>query len=359
MAPQAAAITLPWLSPWRVLIIGSTLGPIVESTLVSDLAQPQAFGDVSWIKPGRVSWSWWSDMASPRDYRKVFPFVDLASRLRWEYSLLDAGWHADGERRQRERAGRVRAGTGVGLIAWYNSGGAHNQAKDGPRDLMVDPETRRAEMRRIAALGFKGIKVDFMHSDKQYVIALYQDILRDAYANRLVVDFHGATIPRGWQRTFPNLLTMEAVLGAEQYGDTALPANAATVQHDLSVHAERDRIDGLHADDLRQRAAAAPAPDDQPARARAVGGVRERAAALRVDAGDDRRAARVRAPVPDGRCRRRGTRPGSWTATPGSSRCSRDAAGRTGTSARSRRTRWCRWRRSRCASSARGRTTCR
>ena len=161
---------------------------------------------------------------------------------------------------------------------------------------MVDPETRRAELKRIAALGFKGIKVDFMQSDKQYVIALYQDILRDAYANRLFVDFHGSTIPRGWQRTFPNLLTMEAVKGAEQYGDyTRSSENAAIVQHDLSIHAERDRVDGLHADDLRRRAGAAAASDDEPARARAVGGVRERVAALRVDAGDDRRTAGVRA----------------------------------------------------------------
>ena len=227
VAPQAAAITLPWASPWRVLIIGSTLSTIVESTMVTDLAQPQAFGDVSWIRPGRVSWSWWSDMTSPRDYQKVFPFVDLASRLRWEYSLLDAGWQQmrnGGD--ATDLVGYARA-RGVGLIAWYNSGGAHNQAEDGPRDLLVDPETRRAEFKRIAELGFKGIKVDFMQSDKQYVIALYQDILRDAYANRLVVDFHGSTIPRGWQRTYPNLLTLEAVKGSEQYGDSLFQRNAA------------------------------------------------------------------------------------------------------------------------------------
>lgn len=227
VAPQAAAITLPWTSPWRVLIIGSTLGTIVESTMVTDLAQPQAFGDVSWIKPGRVSWSWWSDMTSPRDYQKVFPFVDLASRLHWEYSLLDAGWQQMANGGDATELVEYAKARGVGLIAWYNSGGAHNQAQDGPRDLMVDPETRRAEMKRIAALGFRGIKVDFMLSDKQYVIGLYQDILRDAYANRLFVDFHGATIPRGWQRTYPNLLSMEAVRGSEQYGDSVFQRNAA------------------------------------------------------------------------------------------------------------------------------------
>jgi alpha-glucosidase len=228
VAPRAASITLPWTSPWRVLIVGSTLGTIVESTLVTDLSPPQAFGDVSWITPGRVSWSWWSDMTSPRDYQKESPFVDLASRLHWEYSLLDAGWQQMANGGDATGLANYARARGVGLIAWYNSGGAHNRAEDGPRDLMAEPETRRAEMKRIAALGFKGIKVDFMQSDKQYVIGLYQDILRDAYANRLFVDFHGATIPRGWQRTFPNLLTMEAVQGAEQYGDSVFQRDAAT-----------------------------------------------------------------------------------------------------------------------------------
>ena len=110
VAPQAAAITLPWLSPWRVIIIGSTLGTIVESTLVSDLAQPQAFSDVSWIKPGRVSWSWWSDMASPRDYQKVFPFVDLALAAALGVLAARRGLAADGERRRRDRAGRSTRG---------------------------------------------------------------------------------------------------------------------------------------------------------------------------------------------------------------------------------------------------------
>jgi alpha-glucosidase len=166
-------------------------------------------------------------MTSPRDYQKVFPFVDLASRLRWEYSLLDAGWQQMGNGGDATDLAAYARARGVGLIAWYNSGGEHNQAEDGPRDLLVDPETRRAEFKRIAALGFRGIKVDFMQSDKQYVIALYHDILRDAYANRLFVDFHGSTIPRGWQRTYPNLLTMEAVKGAEQYGDSVFQQNAA------------------------------------------------------------------------------------------------------------------------------------
>jgi alpha-glucosidase len=225
---RAAAIRAPWASPWRVIMVGPTLGMIVESTLVTDLAPPATFTDVSWIKPGRVSWSWWSDMGSPRDYQKVFPFVDLSRRMRWEYSLVDLGWQ------EMTNGGDITdlidyaEKSGVGVLLWYNSGGEHNQVPDaGPKNLMVDPSLRMAELRRIKALGVKGIKVDFMQSDKQYVIALYEDILRDAAANRLVVDFHGSTIPRGWQRTYPNLLSMEAVKGSEQYGDTAFQRNAA------------------------------------------------------------------------------------------------------------------------------------
>ncbi|HEV7993729.1 MAG TPA: glycoside hydrolase family 97 catalytic domain-containing protein [Gemmatimonadaceae bacterium] len=229
LAPRAAAIGFPWVSPWRVIIVGPTLGTIVESTLVTDLAPPAVFTDVSWIKPGRVSWSWWSDMGSPRDYQKLFPFVDLSQRMHWEYSLLDLGWPEmtnGGDVSDLLDYARAR---GVGLIAWYNSGGTHNQVPDaGPKDLLSTPEARMAELRRIRALGFKGIKVDFMQSDKQYVIGLYEDILRDAAANRLFVDFHGSTIPRGWQRTYPNLLSMEAVKGSEQYGDPAFQRNAAT-----------------------------------------------------------------------------------------------------------------------------------
>ena len=227
VAPRAAAMTFPWSSPWRVVIVG-TLGTIVESTMVTDLAAPATFTDVSWIKPGRASWSWWSDMSSPRDYQKVFPFVNLAQRMRWEYSLLDAGWQEMANGGDVTELAEYARTNGVGLIAWYNSGGAHNQATDGPKDLLVDPETRRAEFRRIATLGFKGIKVDFMLSDKQYVIGLYEDILRDAAASHLFVDFHGSTIPRGWQRTYPNLLSMEAVKGSEQYADSSFQQNAAT-----------------------------------------------------------------------------------------------------------------------------------
>jgi alpha-glucosidase len=227
VAAKEAKITAPWQSPWRVIVVGTTPAAIVETTAVTDLSAPCEFADTSWIKPGRVSWSWWSDQGSPADYNRLVPFVDLSGDYGWEYSLLDLGWERM-ERGTIEQLIAYAAKQNVGLILWYNSGGKHNQVMAGLRDFMDDPVKRRAEMARVAALGAKGLKVDFMQSDKQYLMRMYIDILRDAAAHKLVVDFHGSTIPRGWARTFPNLLTQEGIRGAEQYWDPEFAANAHT-----------------------------------------------------------------------------------------------------------------------------------
>jgi alpha-glucosidase len=226
VAPQAAAIGFPWQSPWRVVIAGPTLGTIVESTAVTDLSPAATTTDVAWIKPGRASWSWWSDTTSPRDYQKLFPFVGLASQLRWEYSQVGEGWP------EMENGGDINdlleysKARNVALTLWYGTGGAHAEASEAAPSVMLDSVARRVELKRIAALGVKGITVDVLPSDKQNVIGLYEDILRDAAANHLFVDFHGSTIPRGWHRTFPNLLSMAAVRGAEAYSDSSFEVNA-------------------------------------------------------------------------------------------------------------------------------------
>jgi alpha-glucosidase len=207
---------LPWTLPWRVLIIGGNLARVVESTLVEDLSPPSAVEDTSWIRPGRASWSWWSASSSPRDEAALKSFIDLASEMGWEYSLVDANWNEmpEGTIQRLVAYGRDK---GVGLLLWYNSGGPHNEVTEAPRDRMHVRETRRAEMARLRDWGVKGVKVDFWHSDKQDRIAQYLDILRDAAEYRLLVNFHGCTVPRGWSRTYPHLLSMEAVMGAEQY----------------------------------------------------------------------------------------------------------------------------------------------
>jgi hypothetical protein len=162
------------------------------------------------------------------------PFIDAAAMMGWPYSLIDLGW-PDMQGGNIQQLLAYARSKGVGLILWYNSGGRHNQSpedtsnfKETLRDVLSDPLQRDAELARIAAMGVKGIKVDFMQSDKQYIIASYFDVLRDAARHHLMVDFHGCTIPRGWQRTYPNLISMEAVRGAEQYWDKTFAENAQT-----------------------------------------------------------------------------------------------------------------------------------
>jgi alpha-glucosidase len=211
------ASTLPWATPWRVIIAGDSLVPIVESTLVTDLSAPSVIGDASWVRPGRGSDGWWKDDDASKKEDVLDRFIDLASEMTWEYSLLDANWHLlpDGA---LDRVLQHAKAKNVGIQLWYNSGGPNNEITEwGPRDRLFDPEKRRAEFARIAALGVKGVKVDFWQSDKQNVIGAYYDTMKDAAAARLLIDVDGSTIPRGWSRTFPNLVSMEAVFGSEQY----------------------------------------------------------------------------------------------------------------------------------------------
>ncbi len=211
-----ASSTLPWATPWRVLVVGETPGTIVENNLVYNLSEPCKVKDISWIKPGRASWSWWSDHTSPNDINKLKRYVDLAKDMTWEYSLVDANWNIMKTGNINELNAYAKE-KGVGLLLWYNSGGPHNKVTEQPRDIMNDAAKRRAEMKKLQEWGIKGIKVDFFQSDKPNVMRLYTDILKDAADFHLMVDFHGSTLPRGWARTWPNLMSMESVKGAEQY----------------------------------------------------------------------------------------------------------------------------------------------
>lgn len=208
-----------WTSPWRVIITSTEVGDIVESDAVRAFSMPTdapLSPAPDWIEPGRVSWSWWSDHESSKDGDLIEPFIDLAQEMGWEYSLVDANWDTMTDERMQALIDYA-AERDVGLFLWYNSGGPNNAVTEAPRNRMADPTTRRAEMERIAALGIRGIKVDFFHSDKPETIQLYRDILSDAAAAELMVNFHGSTLPRGWSVEFPHLMTMEAVRGAEIY----------------------------------------------------------------------------------------------------------------------------------------------
>jgi len=211
-----SASTLPLEMPWRFMVISDDLGDILESNRVFDLAPPQKSKDTKWIKPGLASWSWWSDHKSSRSFEAMTPFIDLAAEMGWPYSLIDANWNliSDTSLDDLIAYGRKK---NVGLLFWYNSGGPHNFITEEPRNKMHERRVRRAEFARLQQAGAKGIKVDFFHSDNQDRIAQYIGILEDAADFKLLVNFHGSTIPRGWQRTYPHLMTMESVRGGEVY----------------------------------------------------------------------------------------------------------------------------------------------
>lgn len=210
------ASTLPWEMPWRVIIAGPSLATIVESTLVTDVSDPSTVKDVSWIKPGRVAWSWWSDNPSPKHANAQRKFIDLAAEMGWEYVLVDANWTIMDQGNLREVLDYAKT-KNVGVLLWYNSGGPHNLVSEKPRDCFTYGKVREFEMDLLKQWGVKGVKVDFFQSDKQDVIGLYHGILRDAASRHIMVNFHGCTLPRGWERTYPHLMSMEAVRGAECY----------------------------------------------------------------------------------------------------------------------------------------------
>lgn len=209
--PQAV---LPWESPWRVIAIGE-LKTIVESTLGTDLALPSTATDYSYIKPGRASWSWIMSKDDYIIYKEQKKYVDYAADMGWEYCLVDAAWDKKIGYDSIQILADYAASKKVGLILWYNSAGSWNTVKYTPKDLLLTHESRMKEFGRIHKMGIKGVKVDFFGGDGQSMMNYYQDILEDAAANQLLVNFHGATLPRGWHRTYPNLMTTEAVYGYE------------------------------------------------------------------------------------------------------------------------------------------------
>ena len=213
-APFKPQSVLPWQTPWRILVIGS-LKEIVENTMVTDLARPSLVSDAGFVIPGKASWSWalLKDNSVVYDVQKKF--IDYAADMDWEYCLIDVNWDQNIGYEKIQELIDYAATRNVGIILWYNSSGAWNTTTYSPKNMMFDPEIRRKEFKKISEMGVKGVKVDFWAGDGQSVIEYYYALLKDAAEFRLMVNCHGATIPRGWERTFPNLVTMEAVKGFE------------------------------------------------------------------------------------------------------------------------------------------------
>jgi alpha-glucosidase len=205
---------LPWQSPWRIVAIGS-LKTIAESTLGTDLAPAAMPGDWSWTKPGIASWSWINskdDYIIASEQRK---YIDFAANMHWKYCLVDADWDRKIGYDSIKALAAYAGSKGVGLLLWYNSAGAWNTVKYTPKDKLLTHEDRVKEFSRLQAMGIKGVKIDFFNGDGQSMMQYYNDILADAAQYKLLVNFHGATLPRGWARTWPNLMTMESVRGFE------------------------------------------------------------------------------------------------------------------------------------------------
>ena len=208
------AISLPGATPWRTITIGATLKPIVEATIQYDLVEP-LYAPTVQGPYGRYTWSWllWQDDSMNWDDQLLF--IDLASTMGYEYCLVDALWDTRIGRDRIPELVRYAQSKGVSLLFWYNSNGAWNDAPQTPRNCMNTAAARDREMAWLQRIGVKGIKVDFFGGDKQETMRLYEDILTDANRYGLQVIFHGCTIPRGWERMYPNFVSSEAVLASE------------------------------------------------------------------------------------------------------------------------------------------------
>jgi hypothetical protein len=213
--PVKPESTLPWLTPWRFIAIG-TLKTLVESTLGTDLAdKPQSNATAPPNAPGKASWSWPLLGDDQTTFQVQKRFVDYAAEMGWQYTLVDGLWDQQiGYDKLAELVTYAKT-KGVRILVWYNSAGDWNLTPQTPRNLMLTHESRLREFERLKAIGVAGLKIDFFGGDGQSVIAYYHDILEDAAPYGFVMNFHGATLPRGWQRTYPFLMTTEAVRGLE------------------------------------------------------------------------------------------------------------------------------------------------
>jgi alpha-glucosidase len=204
----------PWLTPWRIITIGS-LKTIAESTLGTDLAPATVLKDASFVKPGKASWSWINSKDDNITFDEQKKYIDYAYDMHWKYCLIDADWDTKiGYDKIAELSAYAKQ-KNVGLLLWYNSAGDWNTVKYHPKDMLLTKEGREKEFSRLQALGIKGVKIDFFGGDGQSMIQYYIDILNDAAKYKLLVNFHGATLPRGWQKTYPHLMTAEAIYGME------------------------------------------------------------------------------------------------------------------------------------------------
>ncbi len=209
-----AAIALPGVTPWRTITIGDNLKPIVETTIQYDVVDPLYTASKPY-KYGKGTWSWilWQD--NSMNYDDQVKYIDLAAALKYDYILIDALWDKNIGKEKMTQLVKYAASKKVSVFLWYNSNGQYNDAPQGPRNKMNTSVERKKEMKWLHDIGVAGLKVDFFGGDKQETMRLYEDILSDANDYGLMVDFHGTTTPRGWERMYPNYIGSEAVQASE------------------------------------------------------------------------------------------------------------------------------------------------
>ena len=207
-------------TPWRLVILGS-LGDVVESTLVTDVSEPCKLEDTSWIKPGVVSWVYWAYNHGSDDYNIIKKYTDLAATLKLPYVLIDAEWDRMKDGKTVEDAVNYAKSKGVKPMIWYNSSVGWIDGAPTPKFRLNKPEDREKEFAWCEKIGVAGVKIDFFSGENQKNMDYCIDLMESAARHHLLVNFHGATVPRGWQRTYPNLLSTEGVYGAEWYNNVA------------------------------------------------------------------------------------------------------------------------------------------
>ena len=207
-----------WHSPWRVGIVGE-FADIVESTLITDVSEPCKLKDTSWIHPGVVSWIYWAYNHGSDDYNIICKYIDMAATLHLPYMLIDAEWDRMKDGKTVEDAVNYAKSKGVKPMIWYNSSVGWVDGAPTPKYRLNKPEDREKEFAWCEKIGVAGVKIDFFSGDNQMNMDYCLNLLECAAKHHLLVNFHGATVPRGWQRTYPNLLSTEAVYGAEWYNN--------------------------------------------------------------------------------------------------------------------------------------------
>lgn len=210
----APAFSLPGSTPWRTITVGETLKPIAETTVPWDVVEPLYETEHNY-RMGRGTWSWilWQDGSI--NYDDQVRYIDLAAAMGYEYALIDNWWDTNIGHERMEQLIRYARSKKVDMFLWYSSSGYWNDIEQGPTNLMDNPIARKREMKWLQSQGVKGIKVDFFGGDKQETMRLYEAILSDADDHGLMVIFHGCTLPRGWERMYPNYVGSEAVLASE------------------------------------------------------------------------------------------------------------------------------------------------